>query len=39
MYEVVYLEEEKRAIPGGGKSFEVEYDPVQKRVVREWGLQ
>jgi hypothetical protein len=39
MYIVVYLEDEKKAIPGGGKSFEVEYDRSQKRVVREWGLQ
>lgn len=39
MYVVVYLEDEKRAIPGGGESFEVEYDPVQKRVLREIGLQ
>lgn len=39
VYVVVYLEDEKKAIPGGGKSFEVEYDPVQKRVLRELGLQ
>ena len=39
MYIVVYLEDEKKANPGGGKSFEVEYDRSQKRVLREWGLQ
>lgn len=39
VYVVVYLEDERNAIPGGGKSFEVEYDPVGKRVVRELGLQ
>lgn len=39
MYMVVYLEDEKKAIPGGGESFEVVYDRVRKRVVRELGLQ
>lgn len=38
-YIVVYLEDEKKAVPGGGESFLVEYDPIKGRVVRERGLQ
>jgi hypothetical protein len=39
MYVVVYLEDERKAVPGGGESFEVVYDRARKRVVRELGLQ
>jgi len=47
VYEVLYLEDLKRSYVGGkeifemggGKSFAVDYDPVEHKVIREVGFQ
>jgi hypothetical protein len=36
---VTYLPEQKRAVPGGGKTFEAYYDPTQRKVVKEMHFQ
>ena len=39
LYVVTFLEDERRGVPGAGKSFEVLYDGKTGRIVREVGMQ
>jgi hypothetical protein len=39
VYWVIWIAEERRPYPGGGKSFEVFYDSKAHQVVRELGFQ
>jgi hypothetical protein len=39
VFTVVYLDDERKSIPGGGKSFEVYYDPIKRKIVEELGFQ
>jgi|SRR5882724_9257194 len=36
---VIYADDQKSAIPGGGKSFEVHVDTVNRRVIDEYHFQ
>lgn len=38
-YRVVHVDDERAPVPGGGKSFAVDYDPRRREVTKEWRFQ
>lgn len=38
VYSIIHRDDERRAVPGSGKSIQVYYDHVKNRIVREFRL-
>ena len=38
-YWVVHVDDERAPVPGGRKSFAVDYDPRRREVTKEWRFQ